>query len=696
MLVFTEAKSDRRAGEQTALLEKYLDNPARLKNLALYSEYVEDVLESSGEWLLGEAKFQDWTTQKSSLLWVAGGPGTGKSYLSAIAISKLKDTYPQDSAHPSRLSIGYFYIKEHDQDLQDLTNLLKTIAYQIANVDAIFRGRVLTMLSKPETMVTPRKIWKNLFLGFYCGSQNTSNSAMIVIDGLDEAPKNTIKELFRLLEDLNDPVQDQSRLCLALFGRPELTEHIRPKLEKMISVVEIGEKNLVDIGLFIKEHVKNVLVVSQMRRSKTPAAAAKLARQIRDKVMAKADGMFFKVVLIMNQLRDKERRESIFQAIDDAPPELEAMISHVFERLLLNEDVDKDDLHEILTWVAFSRRPLVVAELYEILRIRTGQAYDALEARLRGRFASLFKLTGIGGGVIEDKFDDKINGDDANGDESWDIDLDSDEIDLDEDTSDIAVKNQDYGQKSVQEDALNAETVKRFWSIEVRFTHASIRDFLVTEKRSSVESLLNSSIRIDPRTADMHLASLCMQTILDDDFEYRDCDIARYASAFFMDHLLAVDTSKLAIEEKQSVVRQLCRLFHDPAGVRKLITVSETSFGKALHWWFENPDFSTKIRKDWLDSAIDRDEYGAEERAWISKATVSRKEFFKPLATEAARMWLSKTGNDDQAYLEDHFELYQVWIVHCYLNLVSVPSFQEPPLTAPSLSPPFFFFCDID
>jgi hypothetical protein len=32
---------------------------------------------------------------------------------------------------------------------------------------------------------------------------------------------------------------------------------------------------------------------------------------------------------------------------------------------------------------------------------------------------------------------------------------------------------------------------------------------------------------------------------------------------------------------------------------------------------------------------------------WISKVTVLQKEFFKPLTTEAVRMWLSKTGNDD-------------------------------------------------
>ena len=55
----------------------------------------------------------------------------------------------------------------------------------------------------------------------------------------------------------------------------------------------------------------------------------------------------------MNQLYDKERISYVFQAIDDAPPQLEDMIGHVFERLLLNEDLNKEDLNEILSLVAF-------------------------------------------------------------------------------------------------------------------------------------------------------------------------------------------------------------------------------------------------------------------------------------------------------------------------------------------------------
>ena len=668
-----EVNTERRAAEQRALLEKTLDTPARLKNVALYSEYTEDALKSSGQWLLDEEKFQDWMERKSLILWVAGGPGTGKSYLSAITVSKLNRTYPQDAAHPNRVSVGYFYVKEHDQDLQDLANLLKSIAYQIASVDAVFQGHALKVLSKPEATISPRKIWENLFLNFYCRSRDIPNAAIIVIDGLDEAPKKTIKELFRLLEDLTHTAQLRPRLSFALFGRPELAEFIEPKLQRTLSVIEVGDKNEADIGLFIKEHVTDVLVVRQALQLKTKKAARKLAREIRDKIMAQADGMFFKVVLIMNQLYNKERTSSVFEAIDNAPPQLEAMIGRVFGRLALNEDVNKDDLNEILIWVAFSKRPLTIAELYTILKARTGQAYDALEGRLRGRFASLFKLTRLS--KYEDRRKDgRADENDTKEDDRFDIDLLSDEDDTEEDISDetnTGTQCQSDGNDAVQEDGLNRDTVNRFRSIDVRFTHASIRDFLVKDR--SPESRVPPGevcIGIDSRTADMHIASMCMQSILDYDFHEADCEIESYAAVYFMDHLMSIEASKISTEDKQPIIHQLCRLFLDPVGLRKLITVTYRDFNRALHKWFENPRFSTTIRRDWLNSAI-RDQYTTEEWEWISNATSSRKEFFAPLATEASRMWLTKSGNDDPAYYDDRFQLYQVWIVHCYLNVVS-------------------------
>jgi hypothetical protein len=667
----SEAAIERQSVEQRSLLERYLDTAARPKNLALYNEYAEDALQSSGAWLLAEPKFQDWMRQKSSLLWIAGGPGTGKSYLSAITVSKLNDVYPQDLAQSSPVVVGYFYVKGNDQDLQNLTNLLKTIAYQIASFDAVFQANVVTILSRPEVLISPRKIWENLFLNFYRGSRGNHKAAMIVIDGLDEAPRKTIKELFHLLQTLVDPFQDPPRLSFALFGRPELTEYVEPKMQKILSIIEIGEQNLVDIGLYVKVHVKEVLVVRQMLWSKSILAARKLAREIRDRVMAKADGMFFKVVLIMNQLYDKERTSYVFNAIEDAPPQLEEMIGHVFERLLLNEDVNKEDLKEILTWVAFSKRPLLIAELYAILKIRTGQAYDALEARLRGRFASLFKLHRCYD--LDD--DDFANEKTLKAVDDFETDLFSDEFENEDDTSSGIREENQLGSDqddSMQMDVLNQHTIKRFYSLEIRFTHASIRDFLVKDRSKAQASLFNLNIKIDPYTAEMHLASMCMQSILDYRIDYAtgDCDILSYAAIFFADHLLSINTSKIGIEAKQHLIRQICGLFFDPTGVQKLITASYRDYNRTLHTWFDSSIFSIAVRKDWLKNAV-QDQHTKEEWEWISKAVISQKEFFQPLAFGASQLWLSKKGHDDPAYSDNRSQLYAAWIVHCFLKLVS-------------------------
>ena len=96
--------------------------------------------------------------------------------------------------------------------------------------------------------------------------------------------------------------------------------------------------------------------------------------------------------LIMDQIYRKARASEIFAAIDEAPPELDAMIRHVFEQLDSNADINKQDLNTMLTWVALAKRPLSIRELEFLLSQPTGEQYMGLDKHLQGRFASIFKL----------------------------------------------------------------------------------------------------------------------------------------------------------------------------------------------------------------------------------------------------------------------------------------------------------------
>jgi hypothetical protein len=363
-----------RSTENKALLDDNLLTPAYKKTSKIYNEYAESTIKNTGGWLFDDESVKRWIQGGLPLLWVFGGPGTGKSCLSSTLVTILREKYPQDPMHPNRTSVVYFYVKEYDEDLRDLLAILKSLAYEIAQSDPIFRSFAIRVLSNPDSVATSHLLWKNLFLGFYGQDREIPNSALIVVDGLDEAPRQTQKDFFSLLEELTDISKFGNRFSWALFSRPEVSEFLDSKFNKIVSKLEIGNKNESDIAQYIKQRVIDVLVVKQTMKHIDKKAAAKLARDIREKVLGKADGMFFKVVLIMDAIIDKERVMAVYASIDEAPPKLEEMIAHVFDKLMLNEDINKGDLNEILLWVSFVKQEMSIAQLYAVLKRRTGQA----------------------------------------------------------------------------------------------------------------------------------------------------------------------------------------------------------------------------------------------------------------------------------------------------------------------------------
>ncbi|KAK3311713.1 uncharacterized protein B0T15DRAFT_83503 [Chaetomium strumarium] len=675
------ALEDIRPDAARARIEEHLMTDTHRKSLAIDHEYRETALKSSGEWLLAEPAFLDWLDRKLRTLFIRGGPGTGKSYLSSISITKAKTTYPSDDFERHSTSVAYFYIKEHDQDLLHLANMLKSLAYQISQSDSAFRSHAIQVLSKPESVVTPRMLWAHLFLNFFQSSKAQS-SALIILDGLDEAPRKTQRDIFALLASIHPPVGQTAyyRLQVALFARPEVSEHFPVGFGHGIATIEISNKNEGDIAAYVKEHAMRILVVRQTLRQQTKKAAAQLARDIRACVLSKADGMFFKVALIMDRLANKETRAALFAAIDASPPGLDAMLSHIFARLLVaDEDVDVDDFREILLWMSFAKRPLYLAELYGIVRERTGRPPDALEARMRGRFATLFKVGSASG---SEKWH---QGAFAALDDNEEFDIDDAEFDSDnDDSSNIDGQDQDslgviasHGHEHNggrnrsrarvgDMGTLNRETMERFWAVDVRFAHSSIRDFVVSNSATGI------GVYINPRAADAGIALQCINLILhtpNPEEMVDSCSPLWYATTYFADHLLSVDLDIAPQRQEQEFVTTLCKLFFNDGNLLRLIDkLYYCSYAKALHQFFVDPSFLTAIQTRFLARAR-KEWYTPAEWSWIQTCLSKRVEFLRPLARQAARMWLTRTGHDDVAYLwAERRQLFHVWIVHCFLH----------------------------
>jgi len=668
---------ERQANRQKIAINDHLKTDAVRKTLERHAQHCESILESTGEWLLTDQIFQKWISRDMPFLWVTGGPGTGKSCLAAITMTALRTTYARNESsalNGSSVSIAAFYVKEDDQELRSLENILKTVAHQIAQTDTAFGSHALAVLSRAENIATPRRLWETLFVDFFIKS-DTPNSAMVILDGLDELDDKSLHDLFFLLGDISlstiqTGCQDTSprpRLCFALFGRPNIGDKFGPRLsgggEASLGTIEIGDRNRRDIDLYVRTALSQILVVRRAQRDRNQSFAKHLALKIRRKIMDRADNMFFKVVLMLDMIRDRERVETVLEAIETMPPKLEAMISKVFRPLMVNEDVGQQDFLELLRWVCFAKKPLALAELYSALRMRTGRPYDALESRLSGAFATLFSL----------RFNDKFAGLDFGSDQPWqhgdsfeNKNININGLTFDDDSSVSSTDGLDLDE--FEDVPLNEETVARLWSTTVSFRHISIRDFLVKPKPMNSGDI--GDIHLDADAAHLRIFRVCVETILQHGGRESGCNLYAYTLMMLSEHLMSMQISSLSLDDRRQVITQICQVFFNDLGASRLINMITGQRPLALAPLFRKTDFVDCVRLRWFPTAERRD-FSDEEWRWITDTITSRQEFFAPLARVASRKLLSKSGHNDPAYLDDRSLMYLVYIPYFTMKMVS-------------------------
>ena len=256
---------------------------------------LEQVLEGTGKWIKEEPLYKGWINEEEPILWIFGGPGAGKSFLSSTIVSHLQKLHTQDLNHPTRTSVGYFYIKENDERTRSLNAVFKSVALQIANYNPVYKKHVVNVCESPERLGTAKSTWKSLFLDFFGSQQNVDSAAFVVIDGLDEAPKAEQEMFLELLRSLEDHStfgsSKRPRLHFAIVGRPELRDTIAYIWDSRTSFIEVSAaKNRADIEKYINDGMRKVRALKNRRISL--GDREKLRADIVNKLREGANGMF--------------------------------------------------------------------------------------------------------------------------------------------------------------------------------------------------------------------------------------------------------------------------------------------------------------------------------------------------------------------------------------------------------------------
>lgn len=84
---------------------------------------------NSLRWVLDMKEFEQWQTSESgtpeSVLWIQGGPGIGKTTMTAYFIDYLRSTFPHSI-------VAYFFCNRGEIGQASTCDILGTLAYQLA------------------------------------------------------------------------------------------------------------------------------------------------------------------------------------------------------------------------------------------------------------------------------------------------------------------------------------------------------------------------------------------------------------------------------------------------------------------------------------------------------------------------------------------------------------------------------------
>ena len=314
-------------------------------------------MEGSGHWLLRNPNFLSWRSgleAQRRLFWLTGDPATGKSTLAGHVARCLEQ---MNGACTS------FFFRNHTAGRSTISDLLCSLAWQMASLNAEIRCGLLSMMDEDVAIDKndERSLWRSLFLSRIFRVQ-LRQPLFWVIDSIDESTHSN--SFFPLLAKI--PAQ----YCLQVFvtSRPSLV------LERVITYERIPlytelithSRSCEDIALYLKAH-SHLFVCESVRARE----------RLVERILEKSNGNFLWTTLVVRELVGSMsgRAQEILESV---PEEINDLYARIFQKLMVSPKETKI-VATILRWISCVSRPLTVEELREALRLEVGVVLPQLE-----------------------------------------------------------------------------------------------------------------------------------------------------------------------------------------------------------------------------------------------------------------------------------------------------------------------------
>ncbi|KAF5876990.1 putative ankyrin repeat protein [Botrytis fragariae] len=323
-----------------------------------HREKLRNLLSGSCNWLLRKKEFKEWMEASiSSILWLHGIPGSGKSMLVCHVIEYLRTRAIQ---HHSSAPIAYFYCSRtiNEPERADPSEILRNILEQLCSLDAETpirepvskeylarrkeaRGRTPEKLSLGETVDIISELLE-------------SNPATIVVDGLDECDPIKRNDLLLGLQKIITNSNNIVKVFVSSRDDHDLVHHLARSPNLYIHATD----NTGDIKMFIKSRIKEAIREDKLLCGRVSSCLKKI---IIGKLIKKANGMFRLASMHIDSLCDPYRvktEANVHYALDHLPQELGKSYDVVISQIMQAEYPNPLLASRALKWLLCSREAL--------------------------------------------------------------------------------------------------------------------------------------------------------------------------------------------------------------------------------------------------------------------------------------------------------------------------------------------------
>jgi len=298
----------------------------------------------SCEWISRRADFTQWALKEESdqsprMFHLIGLPATGKSAVASYVVSFIQRKFKRGSCQ-------YHFFPSGDQIKRTGTYILRSIAFQIARVDSVFRSKLFELYETESVAFEHQKlltIWEKIFQGILF-KMDVSEPLFWVLDALDETDSSDL--LLRLFKKF----RSKTLIKIFVVSRPSAN---------LPQMTISAEDTLGDIRTYVERTVQDTLMVDDQVR-----------KEIVEQVLKAANGSFLWVSLCLEELRMSwHTQDDIQKTITDMPLGMESMYSRMIDSVAKQPERSRKMAARILTWTAYSYRPLRLLELRAALEL---------------------------------------------------------------------------------------------------------------------------------------------------------------------------------------------------------------------------------------------------------------------------------------------------------------------------------------